>query len=86
MSRPPPSFQGRQVYLDNPIKHTPYLPLGDLAPKLTAVNQKLGQLQAEIITGKRPLSAWDQAARIWKDGGGLDIEAALTRSYQDLTK
>lgn len=75
-----------RLYIDNPIKHDPYLPVGDLAPKLTAVNQKLGQLQAEIITGKRPLTDWDKAAQIWKDGGGADIEAALTKSYQDLKK
>ncbi len=72
------------LYVDNRIKRVPSLPLGDLAPKLAALNQQLGQLQTEIIYGKRPLSDWDQAAQIWKNGGGPAIEAAATAAYKKI--
>lgn len=74
------------LYVDNPIKRVPTLPLGDAATTLAALNQKLGQLQSEIIYGKRPLSDWGMAAQIWQTGGGAAVDAAATKAYQQINK
>lgn len=70
--------------IQDPVQAMPYLPMDELAAKLDAVNQKLGFLQSEIILGKKPLSAWDEAAKIWADGGGADIEKKATEIYNSL--
>lgn len=70
----------------NPLLATPNIPLDDLAAKYDAVTKKLGELQSEIIIGRRPLSDWSQAAKIWADGGGADLEKKMTEIYKSLTE
>jgi putative aldouronate transport system substrate-binding protein len=73
-------------HLDDPMLKTPYLPLGDLAAKVDALNVKLGELQTQIIIGKKPISDWSNAAKIWADGGGLELEQQITEIYKSMTE
>lgn len=70
--------------MDDPLLKTPYLPVGDLAAKVDALNVKLGELQSQILVGQRPLSDWSQAKKIWEDGGGLELEKQITAIYNEL--
>lgn len=72
--------------IENPMLAVPYMPLDDLTNKYDAVTKELGTLQSEIIVGTRPLSDWDQAEKIWLDGGGAEIEAKMTEIYNSFAK
>lgn len=87
-----PGMDGAMEYLakvkfqEDPMMKSPYLPLGGLAAKVDDLNNKLGFLQSEIILGKKPISAWDEAAKIWENGGGADIEKEVTEIYKSMTQ
>ena len=68
----------------NPLLTTPNIPLDELAAKFDSVTKKLGELQSEIIVGRRPLSDWDQSSNIWKNGGGEELEKKMTDVYNSL--
>lgn len=72
--------------INDPMLKTPYLPIDDLAAKVDSLNVKLGFLQSQIIIGKQPISAWSEAAQIWADGGGAEIEKELTAIYKSMTE
>ncbi len=73
-------------FTEDPMLKTPYLPLGDLAAKVDELNVKLGFLQSQIVVGKRPLSDWSEAKKIWEDGGGLELEKQITEIYKSMTE
>jgi putative aldouronate transport system substrate-binding protein len=49
--------------------------------KGAAINKKITDLQLGILQGRKPLSAWDDGVKAWRDGGGDQIRAEYEQAY-----
>ena len=68
----------------NPIAiNCPYFPIDDYSTDYSAALEELEVLAAEIIVGKQPLEAWDNAQAMWQAAGGDALSDALTEVYNE---
>ena len=43
----------------------------------------LSNAQADVITGRKPISAWDSAVSAWRKNGGDTIKSEYEKAWSD---
>jgi putative aldouronate transport system substrate-binding protein len=96
ITQPAPALSGiangpdyaRLLHADE-VAHLPYGvsdPTGTLyssvaGAKTPSLNQKMADGMTAIITGRQPLSDWDQLVKEWRRGGGDEVRVDYEKAY-----
>ena len=66
----------------NPVTlNCPYFPMNEYSADFASAVEELEVLAAEIVVGKKPIEAWNDAKSLWKKAGGDKLSEILTEIY-----